>query len=380
MNVREILSGRTLALGIGLALGLTTLPATAAGIGDKGGNRALTLRRQDAGVTRVRGYWTPERLRAVRPLPLNQVQAFDANETDESEAAASAVEAGAPASAPGQRPLPGIRPLLSNRLFEKSEIGTPRSVTGRAAGSAKGYFTSHRLIPEDADLEFPYRTVGIVLFTIPGEGDFYCSAAVLRRRLVVTAGQCLHEGSGGNNGFFENFLFVPAYRDGVAPYSTWEWAAVTVPTTWSTGNGRLPNAADYGFLEVEDQVYNGSLRKLGDVVGFLGYVIKKLRPNHATLLGYPTDFDQGELMHQVSAKDLRAAAQNTAEFGSDMRGGSAGGPILQDFGDNPNTVKLIGVISYGSSAAPVKTQGASIPDNRFTSLLNAACADRAGNC
>lgn len=374
MNVREILSGRTLALGIGLALGLAALPAAAQ-------EGALTLRRQAAGITKVRGYWTPERLRAARPLPLKQVQATDFNEADESaEAAASTADTGAPASAPGRRPLPGIRPLLSNRLFEKSEVEAPQSVTGRAVGSAKGYFTSHRLIPEDADLEFPYRTVGIVLFTIPGEGDFYCSGAVLRRRLVVTAGQCLHEGSGGNNGFFENFLFVPAYRDGVAPYSTWEWAAVTVPTTWSTGNGRFPNAADYGLLEVEDQVYNGTLRKLGDVVGFLGYVIKKLRPNHATLLGYPTNFDQGELMHQVSAKDLRAAAQNTVEFGSDMRGGSAGGPILQDFGDNPNTIKLIGVISYGSTAAPVKTQGASIPDNRFTSLLNAACADRAGNC
>lgn len=377
MNVREILSGRTLALGIGLVLGMAALPA-AAGNSDHG---ALTLRRQEAGLTRARGYWTPERLRAARPLPLNQTR-FDGSEADEAEAAfaAAAAVAGAPASAPGQLPLPGIRPMLANRLFETSEAEAPRPVTGRAAGSAGGHFTSHRLIPADADLEYPYRTVGIVLFAIPGEGDFYCSAAVLRRRIVVTAGQCLHQGSGGNNGFYENFLFVPAYRDGVAPYSTWEWSAVTVPTTWSTGNGRLPNAADYGFLEVEDQVYDGAVRKVGDVVGFPGYVIKKLRPNHATLLGYPTNFDQGELMHQVSAKDLRAAAQNTAEFGSDMRSGSAGGPIFQDFGDNPNTLKLIGVISYGSNAATVKTQGASIPDTRFTSVLNSACADRAGNC
>jgi V8-like Glu-specific endopeptidase len=378
MNVRETLSGWTRVLGIGLVVGLAALPA-AAGNGDNG---ALTLRRQDAGLTKARGYWTPERLRAARPLPLNQVRAVDARET-ESEAVfepSTVLEAGAPASAPGQRPLPGIRPMLSNRLFEESKAEGPQSVTGRAAGSAGGHFTSHRLIPVEADLEYPYRTVGIVLFTIPGEGDFFCSAAVLRRRIVVTAGQCLHQGSGGNNGFYDNFLFVPAYRDGVAPYSTWEWSAVTVPTTWSTGNGRFPNAADYGFLEVEDQVYDGAVRKVGDVVGFPGYVIRKLRPNHATLLGYPTNFDQGELMHQVSAKDLRAGAQNTVEFGSDMRGGSAGGPIFQDFGDNPNTIKLIGVISFGSNAATVKTQGASIPDTRFTSVLNSACAGRAGNC
>src|SRR4028118_1415043 len=90
MNVREILSGRTLALGIGLFLGLAALPATAGGVGDNG---ALTLRRQDAWVTRVRGYWTPERLRAARPLPLNHVQAADAH------------VAGAPADA-GPTPAP----------------------------------------------------------------------------------------------------------------------------------------------------------------------------------------------------------------------------------------------------------------------------------
>ena len=90
MNVREILSGRTLALGIGLFLGLAALPATAGGVGDNG---ALTLRRQDAGVTRVRGYWTPERLRAARPLPLNHVQAADADVLDEPEAAASTLAA-----------------------------------------------------------------------------------------------------------------------------------------------------------------------------------------------------------------------------------------------------------------------------------------------
>ena len=64
MNVRETLSGWTRVLGIGLVVGLAALPAAAGSAGDNG---ALTLRRQDAGLTKARGYWTPERLRAARP-------------------------------------------------------------------------------------------------------------------------------------------------------------------------------------------------------------------------------------------------------------------------------------------------------------------------
>jgi hypothetical protein len=63
-----------------------------------------------------------------------------------------------------------------------------------------------------------------------------------------------------------------------------------------------------------------------------------------------------------------------------MRGGSAGGPLIQDFGDNAALVKWVGALSTYNNSSAVKTQGASIPDSRFTSLLNNVCAHRPGNC
>jgi hypothetical protein len=173
---------------------------------------------------------------------------------------------------------------------------------------------------------------------------------------------------------------VPAYRDGATPFGVWDWNFVSVPSTWASGNGKLPSAADYGLIEVLDQSFSGQTRKVGEVVGYLGYQISHLRPNHAHLLGYASNFDNGEKIHQVTAQAFRAAANNNVEYGSDMRGGSAGGPLIQDFGDNAALVRWIGALSYFNSSTTLKVEGASIPDSRFTSLINSVCAHKAGNC
>src|SRR6185295_349187 len=202
--------------------------------------------------------------RDARPLPRAEVDldAFDRGP----EKSGAVLPAGL---GEGRGPTAGIRPDLRNRLFEPLEGVTAmthkglRPIGEPASGSTGAYFTSARLVPAAADLAYPYSTVGKLFFTIPGHGDFYCSAAVLRPRVVLTAGQCIHSGT-SNPGFFTNFRFVPAYRSGAAPFGTWTWNFVTVNTTWSQGGGSLPNAADYGMIEVADQSISGVNRKLGD--------------------------------------------------------------------------------------------------------------------
>lgn len=330
-------------------------------------------------------YWTPERYAAARPLPMQQLDLdLDAfpEALEEAETAGLAAET---AFGEGRAPIAGVRPDAANRLFEPQDreitfmFEEDRSITGSASGNTGSYFTSSRLVPVSADRSYPYTTVGVLFFTIPGKGDFYCSAAVIRKRIIATAGQCVHSGT-ANPGFYDNFEFVPAFRDGVAPYGTWEWEYVIAPSTWTGGGGKFPNAADYALIEVGDLVIDGQTRKLGDVVGFLGYQTQRLRPNHAHLLAYSSNFDGGNKMHQVTSKDFKAASSNNVEYGSDMRGGSAGGPLIQDFGDNPALARWLGVISYTNSSAAAKVQGASIPDTRFTSLVNSACVHRSGNC
>ncbi len=64
----------------------------------------------------------------------------------------------------------------------------------------------------------PYPSAhGKVFFTDNGV-NYVCSGSAItgtNESVVWTAGHCVYEGPGG---FFTNFMFVPAYRDGAAPY------------------------------------------------------------------------------------------------------------------------------------------------------------------
>ncbi|HWN40720.1 MAG TPA: hypothetical protein VNW71_00780 [Thermoanaerobaculia bacterium] len=332
--------------------------------------------------------WTAERYAAARPLPMQQVDS-GVDPFPEVLTAGESTAESAPGSrfAAGRAPVAGVRADSSNPLYEALDREMAAliagedldSMAGRASGSGGGHFTSSRLVPESADQFYPYSTVGKLFFTIPGEGDFYCSAAVIRNRIIATAAQCIHSGT-PSPGFYDNFEFVPAYRDGSAPFDIWAWEYVAVSSTWTSGKGKVPHASDFGLIELEDLVFDGALETIGNVVGYLGYATQRLRPNHVHMLAYSSSHDGGELLHQVTAKDHKTAKPSNVLYGSDMRGGSAGGPLIQDFGDDPGLVRWVGAISTFNSSSGVKLQGASIPDTRFTSLLNSVCAHRSGNC
>ncbi|WP_307625540.1 trypsin-like serine peptidase [Streptomyces turgidiscabies] len=64
--------------------------------------------------------------------------------------------------------------------------------------------------------------VGRVFFTNPSNGGSYaCSASALNsdsKQMVVTAGHCVHGGSGGT--WMTNWVYVPRYRSGARPFGT----------------------------------------------------------------------------------------------------------------------------------------------------------------
>jgi hypothetical protein len=99
-------------------------------------------------------------------------------------------------------------------------------------------------------------------------------------------------------------------------------------------------------------------------------------------------------MHHVASQSFKKLAPNTVQYGSDMRGGSSGGPWVQNLGvaaagqtggSNSAANRAVGVTSYGPTAVGPLYQGSSILDNTFantgkTGIFDTACKHRAGNC
>ena len=361
------------------------------------------------------GYWTPNQLMNAQslevPLPNISLQEMEAQL---SASGLEALSSGPSVSVDGQN-IPEaeeVKPDLNDRLFPEVNLevmsreseegagsGVPLHVLTQSAGgteitpedvgTAGAYFTSSRLVPTNARLYYPYRTAGKLFFKKPGGGNFICSASVLRPRIILTAGHCVHKGSGGGNGFYTRFLFVPAYHNGSAPYQAWNWRWVITTSQWATSNGSVPNRADFAIIELADRRFGSQIKKIGQVTGWLGYRTNALTPNHTKKLGFPGNHDNAQIMHQVDSQHFQNGGQGTVLYGSDMKGGSSGGPWVENFGVKasgqtgglrPWPNRIVGVTSYGYVAVGPKVQGSSILNRDFLRILNAACAHRAGNC
>ena len=343
------------------------------------------LTKENMSMNQIDEYWTPERMKNAQAEPIPTVDTRVVQELDKKTLDAQqhlAKEFGMGAAPSIQLDNIGIQ-------LYKPDAKSLSNTSPADRGTSKEEFSSSRLVPLSADLSYPYSTVGKLFFTKPGVGDFVCSASVLRPRVLVTAGHCVHKGSSGSEGFFTNFKFVPAFRDGAAPYQTWNWSYVIVTGTWATGGGGVPNAADYAMFEMRDNNIAGFQRKIGSITGYLGYQTLSLMPNHAHLLGYPCNLDSCQKMHQVTAQSAKSVSPNNVEYGSDMAGGSSGGPWVQNFGtyalgqtggQNSGLNRVIGITSYLYTNGTALAEGSSIPDSRFISILNTVCAHRAGNC
>lgn len=320
-------------------------------------------------------YWNAERLKNAKPMPLPK-----ADPKKMSQALQKNPGVNQDFHAPTFKMTPINKPLF------KTEIET---TAPNDHGNRYRYFSSSQLVPVSADLSFPYSTVGRLYFYDPTRGDMYCTATVINKRVIVTAGHCLHNGSGSMSGFYDRFTFIPAYRDGYAPYQSWNWSFAAVSSSWFYSGARMPNDADYGMLELQNNYIDGNYRSIASITGSMGYSTLSLAPNHAHILGYSRNFDGGQKLHQVTAQSGNVIEANNVEFGSDMDNGSSGSPVIQNFGLpangqsgglNPGFNRIIGIIAWGTTAPGSMTEGASNPDYRFVEVLNKICAHNSDSC
>lgn len=234
--------------------------------------------------------------------------------------------------------------------------------------------TSERSAPaETASAPGPVpvpRTTGKLFFS-DANGDYVCSAATIRTRKrdqVITAGHCVHTGPDvgllEEPHFYQNFLFVPRYRDGRSPFGRWAGRDAWVFGGWAeNGATRL----DQGIIAFKRR----GGRKLVDRVGGNEVVWGK-RPRQwgVRIWGWPAQLPyDGETARRCDGRTFRS--DEYAEQGGDavmhqcdLTGGASGGPWLLPRGRTRNTGRIFAVTSRRDLTRPTVIAHPITPDIR----------------
>jgi len=275
--------------------------------------------------------WSLDRMEAAQPYPLPNIGSFPETTADLMQ--------------PGAEPvfIPSVPPVIS-RSGETS-AGDATILSGQ---SITGYdypapYTRYEIF--DSYQVFPYSTVGVLFFSQGGQ-DYRCSAAVVGKNALWTAGHCVHDGINGQDGWSENVVFVPAYKDGDEPYGSWSYFDLVTRMAWyESGDLRY----DIGGVILNP---NDSDQSIDDVVGRLGFAFNLDPIQHWFNFGYPTDIPFDGKTMQICAGSFARNATNTTfpipmGMGCDMTPGSSGGPWIINFsGSTGDTNYLNGNNSF----------------------------------
>ncbi|GIH10015.1 peptidase [Rhizocola hellebori] len=211
------------------------------------------------------------------------------------------------------------------------------------------------------------QTVGKVYFTLPNGQPSGCSASTVnsgKRRLVMTAGHCVHSGAGG--GWFSNWVFVPRYRNGSIPFGTFTASLLTARTAWINSSSQDEDMGiaimfngGYWGLKVVDTVGGNGLR------WNWGYNVALI-----TALGYPQNLGGGESQQYCQSGTWWAGGQQIRMW-CGMTWGASGGPWLQDYNDQNGIGYINSVVSHGDNPGNGQFDGPYF-DNDIKSLFDYA--------
>ena len=160
---------------------------------------------------------------------------------------------------------------------------------------------------------------GKVFFTDNGV-DYVCSGTALTGNVVWTAGHCVNEGPGS---YYTRFQFVPAYRDGQAPYGEFPAPELLTTDDWQTGG-------EYGVdVGAGIPAENASGDTLSEAVVERSIVFNEPRNQAYKLYGYPAAkrFNGQRMRVCNTAWSRNDATTEPDSMGvpCDMTGGSSGG-------------------------------------------------------
>lgn len=282
--------------------GLATLPTGA------GASRsAAFVATRVANPAAARRAWTPERMKAARPLPVPTIQPSDLR--------------GAPPAKGSPLSIGGSTPAAQ------------RYAGGSTAQSAAG--DARRPIPftrtEVVDPSEPQYAAHGMIFGNSDGADFACSGTAIasdNRSVVWTAGHCLQLDKQPST----EVIFVPGYEEETldeedataetAPYGVWPADLLMVPPQWESNENPL---YDFGAFRT---LPDSAGAALGDVIPTRGIAFNQHPTETLQSFGYPgmpSDKFDGNHLQTCISQGTGRVWDGMIAMGCDMEQGSSGG-------------------------------------------------------
>ncbi|MFD9451601.1 trypsin-like serine peptidase [Streptomyces sp. NPDC059985] len=269
------------------------------------------------------GFWTAERMRQA--VPLDVTAAPGSVRTAPSTAGRPTLVAPTPASVPAPA----------------SASPTASAASPTAFPQAGGAWTGGGAV---------VRTSGRVFFTMGGRtascsGDSVTSA---NGSTVITAGHCVkYQGA-----WHTNWVFVPAYDNGNAPYGQWSATKTFATDQWAASEDMN---MDVGLAVVAP--LNG--QKLSQVVGAQGILFNGGYNKRMYSFGFPAaaPYDGSKLVYCSGNSNKDFLLTKDHGLGCNMTGGSSGGPWFQDFNEVTGLGTQVSVNSFGYVFLPNRMYG-----------------------
>lgn len=186
-----------------------------------------------------------------------------------------------------------------------------------------------------------WTTIGRLVFSVPGKGDYLCSANVVtsnNRDVISTARHCVMDISTGQT--YNNFRFAPSYSQGNAPYGWWNWRSMGWRIDDTSPGG------DNAFIVLSTGGNNN--RHVQDAVGSSGIGFNFATNNYAHGIGIPADKDYAVWCEGQPYDGPQGGVQIPNCIG--LSGGASGGAFIVNYqgdGSAMQTASFFG--SWGDS-------------------------------
>ena len=254
-------------------------------------------------------FWTKERLREAKPMPLPEMQAPTGAARADGPVPSKASSGGGakPIYMEGQAPT--IGPLARQAEKRNKLPKHPKFRSGAVPVAAYG--------------AAPFRSNG-KLYMKFGAKLYTCSATVVPSKthtVILTAGHCIFNKKQG--GFATQVVFFPGYFGGRTRHGFWVGTKIVTNGEWTK---RTNEKFDYAAIKTA-----GPQGPIGSVVGESGLALNAGRRHKELTLGYPNNLGKTQVMWGCSSRLIgddpynHGRGKKNIAIGCNMSHGCSGG-------------------------------------------------------